>query len=161
MLEQKHSRIGFICFLNCVFANVSSNVLPEKRHSHIGCICSAFLHCVFSNVSSNCLPEKRQSYIGCICLVFLHCVFSNVSYKCKHCDYWSNDGLTMTFCMLTWSNTDWWPLRLNIYLHLKFDHFCYFMSPWGLANWKKMHCFVCFPLCIFKCILKWLASAEA
>ena len=28
------------------------------------------------NISSNGLPEKRQSQIGCICLTFLHCVLS-------------------------------------------------------------------------------------
>ena len=54
-------------FLHRVFSNVFANCLPQKRHSHIGCICLTFLHCVFSNVSSNCLPEKRHSHIGCIC----------------------------------------------------------------------------------------------
>ena len=34
-----------------------------------------FLHCALSNVSSNCLPEKMQSHIGCICLAFLHLCF--------------------------------------------------------------------------------------
>ena len=29
-----------------------------------------FLHCAFSNVSSNCLPKKRHSHIGCTCLIF-------------------------------------------------------------------------------------------
>ena len=68
--------LGFICwtFLHCVFSNVSSNVVPEKRHSHIVCIGLTFLHCEFSYVSSNCLPEKRHSHIDCIRLAFLHCV---------------------------------------------------------------------------------------
>merc|ERR1712101_78823 len=30
-----------------------------------GCICLTFLHCVFSNGSSNRLPEKMHSRIGC------------------------------------------------------------------------------------------------
>ena len=65
-------------FLHCAFSNVCSNGLPEKRHSHIDCICLAFLHYVFSNASSNYLHLRMQSRIGCICLAFLHCAFSNV-----------------------------------------------------------------------------------
>ena len=94
--------ISCICltFPRCVFSNVSSNCLSEKRHNHIGCICLTFLRYVFSNG----LPEMRQSHIdfgfsplcvficvlklrvcenakslGYICLTFLHCMFSNVS----------------------------------------------------------------------------------
>ena len=63
-------------FIHCVFfSNVSLNVLLEKSHSQIGCICLAFLRCVFSNVSSNHLFENIQNHIGCICW---YCVFSNV-----------------------------------------------------------------------------------
>ena len=51
-------------FLHCEFSNVPSNYLPEKRQSHIGCICLAFLRYEFSNVSSNRLPEKMHSHIG-------------------------------------------------------------------------------------------------
>ena len=67
------SHIDSICltFLHCVFSNVGSNCLPEKRHSHIGYICLTFLHCVFSNVPTNGLLEKMHSHIGCICLFFL------------------------------------------------------------------------------------------
>ena len=36
-----------LTFLDYVFSNVSSNFLPEKRHSHIGCICLALLHYAF------------------------------------------------------------------------------------------------------------------
>ena len=79
--QRKQSRIDSMCFIfpQCAFSNDSSNWMPEKRQSHIGYICLTFFHCVFSNASSNGLPEKRQSHIGCICLTFLHCVFSNVS----------------------------------------------------------------------------------
>ena len=75
-----HSHIGYIysTFLHCVFLNVSSNGLSEKRHSHIVCICSTFVHGAFSNVSSNGLNEKMHSHIDCISLTFLHCAFSNV-----------------------------------------------------------------------------------
>ena len=48
-------------FLCCAFSNASSNWLPKKMQSRIGCICLIFLPCVFSNVSSNCLPEKIHS----------------------------------------------------------------------------------------------------
>ena len=78
--EKKHSHIGCIClnFLQCAFSYVSSNWMHEKRHSHIGCIFMTFLQCGFSNVSSNRLPEKKHSHIVCICLTFPHCGFSNV-----------------------------------------------------------------------------------
>ena len=78
--KKKHSHIGCICltFLHCGFANVPSNCLHEKNRGHIGCICMTFLQCGFSNVSSNRLPKKKHSHIGCICLTFLHCGFSNV-----------------------------------------------------------------------------------
>merc|ERR1711873_319737 len=64
--------IGYICltFLHCASLNVSSNHLPESRHSRIGCICLTFLHCASLNVSSNHLPESRHSRIGCIRLTF-------------------------------------------------------------------------------------------
>ena len=72
MPVRMQSHIGCICltFLHCASLNVSSNCLPEKRHSRTDYICLAFLNCVFSNVFSNCLPEKRQSHIGCIFLLF-------------------------------------------------------------------------------------------
>ena len=44
---------------------MSSKRLPEKRQSHIGCICLTFLHFDFSNVSSNCLHEKLHNHIVC------------------------------------------------------------------------------------------------
>ena len=47
-------------------------IVPENRHSHIGCICVTFLHCAFSNVSSNCLQQKRHIHIGCIFLKYWH-----------------------------------------------------------------------------------------
>ena len=65
-----------------VFSNVSSNSMPVRMQSHIGCICSTFLHCASLNVSSNCLPEKRHSRTDYICLAFLNCVFSNVFSNC-------------------------------------------------------------------------------
>ena len=78
--------IGFIwlTFLHCAFSNVSSNRLPNKRHSHIGCICLTFPHCVLSNVASNCLHGRRNSHIGCIFLASLLCAFSNVSSNGLH-----------------------------------------------------------------------------
>ena len=57
-------------FLHRVFSNVSTNCLPEKRHSYICCSCLIFLHCAFSSVSSKRLYKKMQSHIGCICLTF-------------------------------------------------------------------------------------------
>ena len=46
--------IAFVStFLLCVFSNISSTCLPERRHIHTACICFAFFHCVSSNVSLN------------------------------------------------------------------------------------------------------------
>ena len=73
--DEKSHWLHFFTFLHCAFLNVSSNCLPERMKSHIGCICLTFLHCVFSNVSSNWLPESMKNHIDCICLTFLHCVF--------------------------------------------------------------------------------------
>ena len=53
--------------LHCVFSNESSNYLPDRMQSRIGCICLTFLHCVFSNESSNGLREQMNSHIGYIC----------------------------------------------------------------------------------------------
>ena len=59
--DEKSHWLNFFTFLHCAFLNVSSNCLPERMKSHIGCICLTFLRCVFLNVSSNDLSEKRRS----------------------------------------------------------------------------------------------------
>ena len=84
--EKKHSHIGCICltFLHSGFSNVSSNSLDQSRHSHIGCICFTFLQFGFSFVPSNCLYEKKHGHIGCICMTFLWCAFSYVSSNWMH-----------------------------------------------------------------------------
>ena len=75
-----HSCVWKGCVISCVFISyVSSNPLPKKKHSHIGCTCLTFLHCGFANVPSNCLHEKNHGHIGCICMTFLWCAFSYVS----------------------------------------------------------------------------------
>ena len=71
--------LHFFTFLLCAFSNVSSNRLPERMQSHIGCICLTFLRCGFSNVSSNRLPQRMHNHTGCICLSFLHCTMSPLS----------------------------------------------------------------------------------
>ena len=60
-----------LCIFRCVLK--VSDLEDAKSHWYI---CLAFLHCVFSSVSSNCLPERMQSHIGCICLAFPHCMFA-------------------------------------------------------------------------------------
>ena len=88
-------------FFYCVFSCVSSNCLPERMQSHIGCISLALLRCA----SSNCLHERTHSHTDCICLSFLHCVFSNVFSNCLHemmhthtdCKY-----LTSLHCVLSY-----------------------------------------------------------
>ena len=85
------------------FSNVSSNCLPENRHSHIGCICLTFSTVrfqmrfqnvctrsyiitlvVFICISPVCVFQCLFKALAfsrncCICFTFLHCVFSNVS----------------------------------------------------------------------------------
>ena len=60
-----------LAFLHCGF----SNGLPERMHSHIGCICLVFLHCESLNVSSVHLYQRIHFHSGCTCLNFLHCFF--------------------------------------------------------------------------------------
>ena len=72
----------WLAFLHCVFSNVSSNCLHQRKHSHIGCICLIFYFHVFAYASSNWMNMRMHSHIGYICLIFLHCVFSYVPSKC-------------------------------------------------------------------------------
>ena len=123
-----------------MFSSVSSNGLPEKRHSHIGYICLILLHCAFSNVSSNCLPERRHNHIGCILLTFLHCAFSNVSSKSLDLNRQSHIGcICSNFSIVRFQMCAQiaWP---NIGYTCLFDFS---------------------PLCVFKCFLKELGSEKA
>ena len=53
-----------LCILICLLKSPASL-------NHIDCICFTFLHCVFSNGSSNRLPEKMHSRIGCIHMTYI------------------------------------------------------------------------------------------
>ena len=93
-----------------MFSNVSSNSMPVRMQSHIGCICLTFLHCASLNVSSNCLPEKRHSRTDYICLAFLNCVFSNVFSKRLHEQMQSHIGcicLSFLHCVFSCASSDW------------------------------------------------------
>ena len=61
--------VGFLSTLLSVFSYVSSNCLPERMRSHIGCTCSIFL--CFSKASSTCLLDRMKNHTGCICLTYL------------------------------------------------------------------------------------------
>ena len=75
----KATLVAFVWFSPLwVFKCLLKSLAQEEAKSHWLHFLT-FLHCAFLNVSSNRLPKKRQSYIGCICLAFLHCAFSNVS----------------------------------------------------------------------------------
>ena len=92
-----------LTFLHHVFSNVSSNCMPQKMQSHIGCIYLTFLQCAFSNVFSNCPHLRTHSHIGCICSTFLHYVFSNVSSKCLIQKRHSRIGcICVTFLLHYW-----------------------------------------------------------
>ena len=127
-------------FFHCAFSDVSSNCLPVRMHSHIGCICLTFLHCAFSNVSSNCLHKRKQSHIGCICLTFFHCAISYVSSKSLDLNRQSHIGcICSNFSIVRFQMCAQiaWP---NIGYTCLFDFS---------------------PLCVFKCFLKELGSEKA
>ena len=75
------SYIGCICLtcFHCIFLNVSSMYLDQRRHNRIGCIGLAFPRCAFSSASSGFLFDTVHTCNGCICLSFSHCVFPNAS----------------------------------------------------------------------------------
>ena len=135
MLHIHTDRICLI-FLHCVFSNVSSNGLPEKRHSHIGCICLTFLHCAFSNVASNCLHEKWHSHIDCIYLTLWCC--QSFSSRLSHLNNFQ--GL--------------FPLPLWVVLcpncSLKLSKIC----DWLLVNKSNVK----FPLTYFHFLHNWVAA---
>ena len=63
-----------VCSYTCLF--VHTHVCSYTcLFIHMGCLHSTFLHCVFPNVSSNRLPEKRHSHICHIYLTFLDGAF--------------------------------------------------------------------------------------
>ena len=69
--KKRHSLIAGICltFLHSAFQMCPQTTC--LRGGIVTLIAFfTFLHCAFSNVSSNCLPLRMQSHIGCICFVF-------------------------------------------------------------------------------------------
>ena len=52
------SHIGWICFPQCVFSNVSSNGLPERMHIHTGRICLMRVQMMQSDRASS---ERRKA----------------------------------------------------------------------------------------------------
>ena len=75
------SYIGCICltWLHCVFSNVSSKYLDQRRYNQIVCIGFAFLHCAFSCASSGFLFDTMHTCTGY--LSFAHCSFPKASSK--------------------------------------------------------------------------------
>ena len=132
-----------LAFLHRVISNVSSNRLPERMHTHTGCICFAFLHCAFSNVSSNRLPERMQSHIGHICLTFLHCEFSNVSSNWLPKRMHSHIGcICLTFLHCAFSNVPWDRLPEKMHSHTacicsNFPHCVFSYDPSNLFHKRK------------------------
>ena len=149
-----------LIFLHCAFSNVSSNRLPEKMHSHIGCICLTFLHCVFSNVFSKLLHRRMQSHIGCIYLTFLHCVSSNVASNdcprgCK-ITFIACDGLfsTVHFQMFPQIACNRRGIFTLAAFFLKYWHHLLFSSGFFLLhplNQGHKFPFVPLPLCVVFC----------
>ena len=104
-----------------------------------GCIVTpiAFVW-ILSTVCCQMSPQIRiQSHINCIWLAFLHCVFSNgPSKRQKKKIYNHTDCICVTL----------WIFKLLASEDLKF-------------HW--LHSFNFSPLCVFKCVLKWLALEDA
>ena len=97
--------------------------------------CFTFLHCAFLNVSSKRLHKSRHNHTGCICLIFLRCVFSNASSNCLDQSRHNHTGcICLTF------------------LHCGFSN----VSSNCLPGWIHDHIGCISPLCIFKCVLKWM-----
>ena len=96
------SYIGCICltWLHCVFSNVSSKYLDQRRYNQIVCIGFAFLHCAFSCASSGFLFDTMHTCTGY--LSFAHCSFPKASskyldqimqnHKCKKTAFWPPKG---------------------------------------------------------------------
>ena len=150
--------IGCICliFLQCVFANVSSNHMPKRMHSHISCLrkwiftfvwfFSYFLQFAFSNASSNHLLKRMHSHIGCICLTFLHCEFLNVSSKHLPKKIENSHWLHLF---------DFFPIFSSLH-----DKMCHQITcPKGCI--VTLAAFVLLSTVCFKCVFKWPAWEDA
>ena len=60
---------AFVWLFSTVHLHVSSKHLHMRMHNHTCCSGLNFPHCAFPSVSSNRLPERMHSDIGCIFLV--------------------------------------------------------------------------------------------
>ena len=102
------------------------------------------LVCVSSCVCSKILGQNRQRRTGCICLTFLHCAFSNVSSNRLPERMQSHNGcICSAFLRYAFSNvpSNGLPERMQ-------THTVFYLFDFA-------------PLCVFKCLLKLLASMEA
>ena len=59
--------VALVAFLHHVFSNESSNHLPERKHSCIGCICGASPHYESANAFWYGLHVWMNSYTGSSC----------------------------------------------------------------------------------------------
>ena len=89
-----------------------------------------FIKCKILNIG------RMHSCIGCICLAFLHCVFSNGPSKRQNKKIYNH---TDCICVTLWI------FKLLASEDLKF-------------HW--LHSVNFSPLCVFKCVLKLLASVQ-
>ena len=86
--EAKSHWLICLSFLHCAFSNVSSNHLPQKRHSHIGSIYFTFLHSAFLTLS--------DAGVWRLYLTLLHCAFLNVSSNCTNYFVLQNTAIEYT-----------------------------------------------------------------
>ena len=109
------------------------------RHFQIvrKCIVTLVLPCAFSNVSSNDMPEKRHSRIVFICLTFLHCVFSNVSSNRLHVRI-SGDNLLKNRPRASTSEYKQLPINLRLFQNtVKLLDNLFLSEKAKIRNWRK------------------------
>ena len=168
------SYLGCICltWLYCVFSNVSSKYLDQRRYNRIGCIGLAFLQCAFSCASSSFLFETMHDCTGCIYLSFSHCSFPNASSKYLNqimqnhnvCIYTNFSFVCLKIypqilciqgCILTPLAFVW---RFSaMYFQMCFSN-CLFVVE-AYSHWSHLVDFS--PLCVLKCVFKLAFQGDA
>ena len=126
----------YLTCLHCVFLNVFSMYLDQRRHNRIGL---AFPHCVFSSASSNFLFDTVNTYNGCICLSFSHCAFPNATsnfldQKCKITLF-----AFVKMFLSVWCSLEWYACKTaySYCLHLfDFSPLCIFGNPNNIRVWS-------------------------
>ena len=133
---------------------------------YIGCICLTWLHCVFSNVSSKYLDQRRYNQIVCIGFAFLHmCVLrfpvwynAYLHWLFVFCPLFVSKSLLK---VLGPDNAKSQCLHLYKYSLLCVLRFTLKLYEWNDAYWHRLNLFDGSLPCIFKCAFKLPFLVEA